>query len=532
MSEPILTTSQTDEVPFRLLIEGVRDYAIYMLDPKGHVLTWNPGAERLKGYSEAEIMGAHFSRFFMPEDVKNGIPLQVLADATKRGTRQNEGWHLRKDGSRFWADVLVTALYTPAGALRGFAKVTRDQTERHGIQERLRASEERFRLLVGGLKEHALYMLDPTGLIVNWNTGAEHMTQYTAEEIVGRHFSVFFMPDDRAGDKPKRELDLAMNLGVYEEEGWRVRKDGTRFWASVVVTALYDKNDPSSTIKGYAQVIRDESRRHQVGVDLQHALDRAIEAERTVREHATQLEARVEERTKLLLEQKESLRVLNGELESFAYIASHDLQEPLRMVSMQLDLIKYRGTDKLEANVQKSINTAIDGVGRMRSLIDSLLTYSRVDHEPKSFELTDANRAFSDAVQNLRPMIDEAKAQVESRPLPSLSISHLQLTQVFQNLIGNGIKYNRSSKPQVDISSVREADEYVIRVRDNGIGIEEKLMPQIFQPFQRLHDQSEFAGSGVGLAIVKKIIERHGGRITVESTPGRGSCFSFYLKTV
>ena len=528
MSEFTLPAPQLSDVPFRLLIEGVREYAIYMLDPHGHVLTWNPGAERLKGYNESEIIGEHFSRFFMPEDVENGMPQQILAEATKRGAHQGEGWRRRKDGTQFWANVLVTALYSPTGSLRGFAKVTRDQTEQHCMQERLRASEERFRLLVGGLKEHALYMLDPDGLVVNWNTGAEHIKQYRADEIVGRHFGVFFTPDDRASGKPQHELELAAKSGVYEEEGWRVRKDGTCFWASVVVTVLRDE---SGTIKGYAKVTRDESRRHQAGVDLQQALDRAIEAERTVREHAAELEVRVEERTKILIEQQESLRVLNGELESFAYVASHDLQEPLRTISMQLDLIKYRNVDKLEAGVRKSIDTAMDGVGRMRSLIDSLLTYSRVDHEPKSFEFTDANRAFSDAMRNLQPTVEKARALVESKSLPSLSISHQQLTQVFQNLVGNGIKYNRNPQPQIDISSAREGDDYVIRVRDNGIGIDEKFLMQIFQPFRRLHDQSEFTGSGVGLAIVKKIVERHGGRIAVESIPGHGSCFSFSLKT-
>ena len=422
--------------------------------------------------------------------------------------------------------MLVTALYSPNGALRGFAKVTRDETDKHAMQEQLRASDERFRLLVGGLKEHALYMLDPSGVVVNWNAGAQHIKQYTAEEIVGRHFGVFFTSDERASGKPQRELDLATKLGLYEEEGWRIRKDGTRFWAAVVVTAL---RDTSGTIKGFAKVTRDETRRHQTDVELQQALERAMEAERELRPHAAALEKRVEERTHQLVAQQESLRALNADLESFAFIASHDLQEPLRMVSMQLDLIKHRHSKTLDDSVLKSLTTALDGAERMRKLIDSLLAYSRIDHQDTSFDLTDANRAFSDAVLNLRPTIDLTQAIVTSDTLPSLRIAHEQLTQVFQNLIGNGIKYNRG-QARIAVSALKDGDFYAIRVQDNGIGIEEHLLAEIFKPFKRLHNQNEFTGSGVGLAIVKKIVERHGGRLSVESSPGRGTCFTFALK--
>ena len=526
MSETASAVSQPDEELFRLLVGGVREYAIYMLDPHGCVLTWNAGAERLKGYTHSEIIGASFAKFFTPEDLALNAPERILADARQRGTHREEGWRLRKDGSRFWADVLVTALYSPDGALRGFAKVTRDETDRHEMQEQLRASEERFRLLVGGLKEHALYMLDTAGVVVNWNAGAQHIKQYTAEEIVGRHFGVFFTSDERASGKPQRELDLAAKLGSYEEEGWRIRKDGTRFWAAVVVTAL---RDDSGTIKGFAKVTRDETRRHQADVDLQQALERTMAAERELRPHAAALEKRVAERTQQLVVQQESLRALNAELESFAFIASHDLQEPLRMVSMQLDLIKHRHGKALDDQVLKSISTALEGAERMRRLIDSLLAYSRIDHLATSFDLTDANRAFSDAVLNLRATIDRTQAIVTSDTLPSLRIAHEQLTQVLQNLIGNGIKYNRG-QARIGVSAQKDGEFYVIRVQDNGIGIEQHLLAEIFKPFKRLHDQNEFTGSGVGLAIVKKIIERHGGRLSVESSPGRGTCFAFALQ--
>ena len=421
----------------------------------------------------------------------------------------------------------MTAIYTQDGALRGYAKITRDESERHKTLEELRSSEERFRLLVGGLKEHALYMLDPQGIIVSWNEGAERIKQYTAKEIIGRHFSIFFLPDERAARKPQRELDIAEKMGSYEEEGWRVRKDGSRFWASVVVTALHDGR---GEIRGFAKVTRDESLRHQASIELQQAVDRATEAESRLREHAEHLEARVAERTLQLSETAEMLRIINAELEQFAYVASHDLKEPLRMVSMHLDLIRKRNKDILDERSLASMAFAIEGAERMRALINSLLSYTRIDHMPMSFDPCDANQALGVAVQNLRSAIDQAQAVLEADALLSFQIELEQLTQLFQNLIGNGIKYNRSQPPRISVSALREGDWWTIRVRDNGIGIDPGMASEIFQPFRRLHGPDEFSGSGVGLAIVKKILERHGGSVAVESKPGEGTCFAFTLK--
>ncbi len=526
-SHEIAVPKLSNDEHFHLLVSGVREYAIYMLDLGGRILSWNPGAERLKGYAEAEILGAHFSTFFTPEDLKDQLPQRILEDAKRLGAYRGEGWRIRKDGTRFWANVLVSALYSHEGVLRGYAKITRDETEPHRMEEQLRSSEERFRLLVGGLREHALYMLDPDGIIVSWNEGAERIKQYSAKEIVGRHFSLFFTADDRAARKPKRELEIATQMGVYEEEGWRLRKDGTRFWAAVVVTAL---RDGDGRIRGFAKVTRDETLRHQANVELQQALDRATEAERKVREHAEELEVRVADRTRQLLEQAEQLGIMNANLEQFAYVASHDLQEPLRMVSQHLELIRRRNQDTLDARSQESMAYAIDGAERMRALINSLLAYTRIDHMAKTCEPTDANRALSDAVLNLRQTIDEAKAVVETRTLPVLPIELEQLTQVFQNLISNGIKYNRSLPPKVSISASRDGSNWIVRVRDNGIGIDPSMVSEIFQPFRRLHGRDEFSGTGVGLAIVEKSIERHGGTLTVEPNDSAGTCFAFALK--
>jgi PAS domain S-box-containing protein len=243
---------------YRLLVESVQDYAIFALDRAGHVLTWSAGAARLKGYARTEIIGRHFSVFYPPEDVAAGKPERELAEAAHTGRLEDEGWRVRKDGTRFWANVVITALYDELGALIGFAKVTRDLTEQHRETEALRESEARFRLLVETVRDYAIFMLDPTGHVATWNAGAERIKGYRADEIIGRHFSVFY-PEERVAEGfPTYELEVAAREGRFEDEGWRIRKDGSRFWANVVITAL---RNASGELVGFAKVTRDLTER-------------------------------------------------------------------------------------------------------------------------------------------------------------------------------------------------------------------------------------------------------------------------------
>ncbi|MEO7714579.1 MAG: PAS domain S-box protein [Capsulimonas sp.] len=256
---------------FRLLVESVADYAIFLLDPHGQIKTWNKGAERIKGYAASEIIGKHFSIFYTTEDVQRGHPLDELAIATAEGRYEEEGWRIRKDGSRFWANVVITALRDESGGLYGFAKVTRDFTERRRAEQHLRRSEERFRLLVQGVRDYAIFMMDPSGIVASWNEGAQRIKGYTPHEIVGQHFSRFYTPEDIVFGKPERELAIATAEGRYEEEGWRIRKDGSRFWANVVLTALKDE---SGGLYGFAKVTRDiTDRRHAEEVRIQNMRD-------------------------------------------------------------------------------------------------------------------------------------------------------------------------------------------------------------------------------------------------------------------
>jgi PAS domain S-box-containing protein len=244
------------EERFRLLVESITDYAIFILDPTGHVLTWNLGAERINGYRADEIIGKHFSIFYPPEDIASGKTDRELATATSTGRFEEEGWRIRKDGRRLWANVTITAMRGPDGALVGFAKVTRDLTERRQSEEETR----RFRLLVESVRDYAIFILDPGGYVLTWNLGAERIKGYKANEIIGKHFSTFYPPEDVAAGKTERELAIAARAGRYQEEGWRVRKDGSRLWASVTITAMHN---PEGKLIGFAKVTRDLSERRQ-----------------------------------------------------------------------------------------------------------------------------------------------------------------------------------------------------------------------------------------------------------------------------
>ncbi len=248
-------------------MEGVLDYAIYMLDPGGIVINWNPGAQRIKGYTADEIVGQHFSRFHTKEDRAAGMPARALDIATREGRHETEGWRVRKDGSRFWAATVIDVIRIETGELLGFAKITRDITERRQAQEALRESERQFRLLVSSVIDYAIYMLDPNGIVTNWNAGAQRIKGYTADEIIGQHFAKFFTDIDRSAGAPARSLRIAAEQGRFETEGWRVRKDGTLFWANAVIDAIRDER---GELVGFAKVTRDVTERREAQLKLQH----------------------------------------------------------------------------------------------------------------------------------------------------------------------------------------------------------------------------------------------------------------------
>jgi PAS domain S-box-containing protein len=482
---------------YHLLVDSIKDYAIYMLDVEGHITTWNVGAQRMKGYAEEEIVGRHFSQLFTPEDREKEKPQEELRAALAKGRYEEEGWRMRKDGARFWANVILTPVYDENKEHIGFAKVTRDLTEK-------RRNEELYLLLVNQVKEYAIFMLDTTGTILTWNEGAERIKGYAAHDIIDRHFSIFYSPDDIAAEKPAKGLATAIRTGKYEEEGWRIKKDGSRFWANVTITPIYtDKHI------GFAKVTRDLTRRKEI-----EQLNRA----------------------NLILE------ATNKELERFAVTASHDLKEPLRKI---MSISSRLLDDEISSDLAKHreyLGKIASSAMRMNTMIEDILNYSMLSQR-QQFQKSSLKAIFKETLEVLEDTIREKRATVRSTDLPEAIVIPSQMGRLFQNLISNALKFSKKEEaPLITITSafleranvndegLWPAEQYLrMQFKDNGIGFEQENAERIFNLFDRLHARSAYEGTGVGLAICRKIAENHGGIIKARATPGEGAEFTIVL---
>ncbi len=494
------------EAFFHMMVEAIRDYAIFALDTRGVVLSWNAGAERITGYRAEEIVGQHFSRFYTPEEAEAGRPARELEVAEAEGRYEEEGLRVRKDGRHFWAGVIVTPLRDGEGRLRGFAKVTRDITERKLAEEDLRRSEERFRLLVENVQDYGIFMLDTEGHIASWNAGAERIKGYRAEEIIGEHFSRFYTEEDIVGGKPPRELEVASAVGRYAEEGWRVRKDGTLFWASIVITALRDE---SGQLRGFAKVTRDMTERR--------------EAEEQLRRLNEELEQRVAERTA-------QLEAANRELEAFSYSVSHDLRAPLRGIDGFSQALLEDYADRLDAPGQDYLRRVRAATQRMSLLIDDLLSLSRITRGELLREAVDLSGLARTVIEQLREAQPERQVEFQVADGLTAQGDPRLLRIALENLLGNAWKFSsKTTGAIVEFGVMRDGGEDVYFVRDNGAGFDMNYASKLFGAFQRLHDVREFEGTGIGLATVQRIVHRHGGRVWAESEPGRGATFYFTL---
>ena len=326
-----------------LLIRSVVDYAIYMLDPEGRVVSWNPGAERIKGYAAHEIVGEHFSRFYTEEDRVAGVPRAALAQAKEAGRFTTEAWRVRKDGTRFWAMVVIDAI-REGDKLIGFAKITRDMTEQHDAHLAALESERRFRLLVQGVTDYAIYMLDPNGLVTNWNTGGVRIKGYSEEEVIGQHFSLFYTPEDRAAGVPAKTLEHASRDGRYESDGWRCRKDGTQFWANAVLDAI---RDDDGRLIGFAKITRDLTERRQAQLELEQSREQLIQAQTM-----------------------EAIGHLTGGL-------AHDFNNMLTGISGSLELMKARLAKGRFNDLERYIASAQGAASRAAGLTHRLLAFAR-----------------------------------------------------------------------------------------------------------------------------------------------------------
>ncbi|HEY4379009.1 MAG TPA: PAS domain S-box protein [Acidobacteriaceae bacterium] len=413
---------------------------------------------------------------------------QAFVEAYRTGHMQLECRIVRADRAERWVSIDGDVVYDEHDSPVRMHGVIQDVSRRKQIEEDLRATQERFNMLMEGVRDYDIMMLDPSGRIETWNRGAQRHRGFSAEEVIGKDISILYSEEDAAAGKPRMELERAARDGEMVDQGWRVRKDGSRFWARVVITALKDSN---GTLRGFSKLVRDVT-----------ALRNA----------------------------DEEIKRSNAELQQFAYVASHDLQEPLRMVASYTQLLAQRYQGKLDADADDFIGFAVDGARRMQNLIEDLLTYSRVSSRAKTPDLCESADVVENALHGLSVAVQESGAVVEVGELPQIRCDPSQMASVFQNLIGNAIKFRSASVPcVVQISSVRRNGDWVFSVKDNGVGIEPRHFDRIFQVFQRLQTRETHPGNGIGLAICKKVIERHGGRIWLESEPGKGTTFYFTI---
>jgi PAS domain S-box-containing protein len=623
------TALRESEEGYRMLLDGVRDYAIFMMDPQGLVVSWNAGAERIKGYTAEQIIGHNFACFFPAEDIERGRPEEVLRMTAASGWHEERGMRVRKDGSRFLSSLAFTALRDTEGKLRGFSEFSHDLSEET-------ASDARYRGLLEAAPD-AMVVVNQRGEIVLLNVQAEKQFGYSRDELVGQRVKNI-IPEGFAerliADATRSTADaLAQQIGTGIELSGR-RKDGSEFPIEIMLSPLesaegilvtaairdisvrkaaeerlvqmegryrglleaapdamvvvnqggeivlvnvqaekqfgYSRDEllgqkvTNIVPEGFAErLVADATRStaealaQQIGMGIEltgrrkdgsgfpieimlsplesaegmlvTAAIRNISARKKSEEDNAELERRVEERTKELAVANQVLEQSNLELKQFAYVASHDLQSPLRSISGFVQLLQLEYEGKLDDQARDWIRRTVQSIEQMQTLIRDLLSYSRVDARSRPFIRIPFSDIVNDALTQLDSSIHDSGAQVTCGPLPEIMGDRSQLVQLTQNLIGNGLTYRGDQPPRIHLSAEHSGKEWIFSVRDNGIGIDPKYHEQIFEIFKRLHDQKEYPGTGIGLAVCRRVVNRHGGRIWVESEFGHGSTFCFTI---
>jgi PAS domain S-box-containing protein len=482
---------------FQLLVNAVTDYAIYMLEPDGTIASWNPGARRFKGYEAHEIIGRHFSSFFTEEDRAAGLPEQSLETAAREGRFEAEGVRVRKDGSRFWANVVIDPIRDEAGNLLGFAKITRDITERRARDQALFAAERNFRLLVQGVRDYAIYMLDPEGVVTNWNAGAEAIKGYRAEEIVGKHFSLFYTDEDRAVGEPARALRTALATGKYEKEARRVRKDGSRFWAHVLLDPIHD--DEGNHI-GFAKVTRDITERRAAQDELEEARNALFQSQKL-----------------------QALGELTGGI-------AHDFNNLMTVVRGSAELLRTDGLP--EEKRKRYLEAIIETADRATTLTSHLLAFGR--RQPLKPEVVDLNLRL-DAFAEMISRTMGSQNEIVLDLAPQLWPAEVDATQLETALLNAAINA-RDAMPgggRLTIGSQNVPgsgglpDMVCVCLTDTGEGISKEALERVFDPFFTTKPVGK--GTGLGLSQIHGFAAQSGGRADIESREGEGTTLRIFL---
>ena len=505
--ESFMTARQTGRAPmderrYELLVNAITDYAIYMLDPDGTVTSWNAGAQRIKGYAADEIIGEHFSRFYTEEERSARAPARALQAAVSEGRFEAEGWRVRKDGARFWAHAIIDPIRGPNGTLVGFAKITRDLTERRKAQEALRRSEERFRLLVQGVTDYAIFMLDREGHVANWNPGAERIKGYRPDESIGAHFSRFYTDADRDAGLPGLGLRTAVAEGRWESEGQRVRKDGSVFWAHVVIDAI---RDDDGEVIGFAKVTRDVTERKETQRQLEEAREALYQSQKM-----------------------EALGQLTGGI-------AHDFNNLLMAVLGSLELLRKRLP--YDPQYAPLLENAVQGAQRGATLTQRMLAFARrqaLKLEP--VDITALIRGMSGFLQ--RAIGPTYRLEVRFPPLPLVMTDAPQLESALLNLAVNA----RDAMPEHGLITVTASAETVtggvaltpgdyvrLAVTDTGEGMDERTLSRATEPFFTTKGVGK--GTGLGLSMVHGLAAQSGGMLKLRSRPGEGTTVEIWLPT-
>ncbi|MDN4546199.1 PAS domain-containing sensor histidine kinase [Pseudomonas sp. C32] len=503
MSEDRTRSNAIDDSRFRLLIDAVIDYAIYMIDPDGIITSWNAGARRFKGYEEAEILGQHFSRFYTEDDRRAGLPQRALDTALTEGRFEGEGWRVRKDGTHFWSHVVIDPIRDSSGTLLGFAKITRDLTDRKMAEEVLKQSEQQFRLLVQSVTDYAIYMLAPDGRLTNWNPGAQRIKGYFPEEVIGQHFSMFYTPEDRAAGEPQRTLEVAVREGRFENKGWRVRKDGTRFLAHVVVDPIWGD---TGTLLGFAKITRDITEVTQA----QQALETTREA--------------------LFQAQKmQAIGQLSGGI-------AHDFNNLLTVILGNLEIVRKRVTD--DSKLIRLIDNATQGALRGVSLTQRMLAFARRQElKSEPVQLPKLIEGISGLLRSsLGPSVEvEIRFPRDLEPVLAdvnqLELAVLNLATNARDAMPLGGKILISARTEEVAESSRSSlavGRYVcLDVTDTGEGMDEVTLASAMDPFFTTKGVGK--GTGLGLSMVHGFIEQLGGRFILNSQKDFGTTAELWL---
>jgi PAS domain S-box-containing protein len=494
---------ETPENRYHLLVDAITDYAIYMLDPDGNVTSWNSGAQRLKGYTEAEIVGRHFSNFYTDEDRAINLPARALSTAAGEGRFENEGWRVRKDGTRFWAHVIIDPIRSSDGPLLGYAKITRDLSERKAAESELRVSEHQFRTLVQGVGDYAIYLLDPGGYVTNWNLGAQRIKGYGSEEIIGQHFSRFYTKEDLAEDLPARALTEAERTGRFEREGWRVRKDGTRFWANVVIDAI---RDDDGKLIGYAKVTRDITEKKEALRALEQAREELFQSQKM-----------------------EAIGQLAGGM-------AHDFNNLLMAIMGSLELLKRRIPDS--PDTARLIQNAVAGAERGAALTQRMLAFSR--KQDLKIEPVDIRDLVNGMVEMLRRTLG-SPINIVTRfqaSLPKVLSDSNQLASAILNLSINSrdamprggtlvIGAGEKTIGRGEVGALQAGRYLCLFVKDDGEGMDADTLAKATTPFFTTKGVGK--GTGLGLSMVQGMVAQTGGHLNLVSSVGEGTKAELYL---